>query len=128
MLGMSEKIVRQHYHNPVPQSSLQRVVSSARRCVLRKSLSIVLSASMLLGAGAASASAQGLPAGTAPPVYGSVWSGEQMRSSNMYVPASDSNMSKISQSKTGQSKTGLAEMPVTNERSVDLSLPATGGG
>jgi hypothetical protein len=82
-----------------------------------KVLSTVLSASMLLGVGAASASAQGLPPGTMPPVYGSDWAALQLRSQDL----------KASTSGSRQYETGQAAAPGTTE-GMHSSPPSAGGG
>ena len=83
---------------------------------MNKPLHVTMSVSVLLCTGVAAAFAQGLPAGTMPPVYVSSWSAQQTRTTAMNAPAVNNSQSGVEQAKmNGMAKQAGDTSPATRQ-------------
>ncbi len=83
---------------------------------MTKSISAMTIASMMLCLGFVSASAQGLPAGASPPIYGSAWATQQLQARNMNTQPVDISLSKHKQTTVPDSSRPITQVPTAPVR------------
>jgi hypothetical protein len=83
-----------------------------RRSTLRHFLFAAVSASIVLAG--TTAFAQGLPAGTQPPVYGSIWAANKLQADNAIAASQRANQLKDGQASVHQTADVIAVPPTTS--------------